>query len=67
MLHPSSQVQGYCEYMLDFIPGLADQPDPISGVAFLHNATAHGVEPLWECPTARYGWMITGDRRSGAA
>jgi hypothetical protein len=64
VLHPSSQVQGYCEYMLDFIPGLADQPDPISGVAFLHNATAHGIEPLWELPTPRYGRMITGDRRS---
>ncbi len=64
VLHPSSQVQGYCEYMLDFIPGLADQPDPISGVAFLHNATAHGVEPLWDLPQPRYGRMVTGDRRA---
>jgi DUF2075 family protein len=64
VLHPSSQVQGYCEYMLDFIPGLADQPDPISGIAFLHNATAHGVEPLWDLPQPRYGRMVTGDRRA---
>ena len=64
VLHPSSQVQGYCEYMLDFIPGLADQRDPIAGVAFLHNATAHGLEPLWELPTPRFGRMITGDRRA---
>lgn len=64
VLHPSSQVQGYCEYMLDFIPGLADQPDPIAGVAYLHNATAFGVEPLWELPPQQYGRMITGDRRT---
>jgi hypothetical protein len=64
VLHPSSQVQGYCEYMLDFIPGLADQSDPIAGVAFLHNATAFGVEPLWELAPQRFGRMITGDRRT---
>ena len=64
VLHPVSQVQGYCEYMVDFIPGLADQSDPIRGVAFLHNATAQGVGPLWELEESPLGRMITGDRRT---
>jgi uncharacterized protein len=64
VLHPASQVQGYCDYMLDFIPGLADQADPLAGVAFLHNATAHGVRDLWGFEQPRFGRMITGDRRT---
>ncbi|MGN6687728.1 MAG: DNA/RNA helicase domain-containing protein [Actinomycetales bacterium] len=64
VLHPVSQVQGYCEYMLDFIPGLADQRDPVRGLAFLHNATAATVGPLWELEPTKLGRMVTGDRRA---
>ncbi len=64
VLHPVSQVQGYCEYMLDFIPGLADQADPLRGVAHLHNASAQGVDDLWELGDSPLGRLITGDRRA---
>ncbi|MGN6330721.1 MAG: DNA/RNA helicase domain-containing protein [Motilibacteraceae bacterium] len=64
VLHPMSQVEGYCEYLLDFIPGLAAQRDAVRGVAFLHNATAFGVAPLWERGPSRFGPLITGDRRA---
>ena len=63
-LHPSSQVHRYCEYLIDFTPGLSDQADPVAGVAFLHNATAHGVEDLWEMDAPRFGRLVTGDRKN---
>ncbi len=64
VLHPVSQVTGYCEYLLDFVPGLANQADPLRGIAYLHNATAHGVEPLRELGETRFGSLFTGDRKT---
>lgn len=37
-LHPVAQVRGYCEYLADFTKSLADQPDALAGIAYLHNA-----------------------------
>jgi hypothetical protein len=45
-LHPSLQVAGYVDYMRDFVAVLADRPAAIAGVAYLHNATDHGVGEL---------------------
>jgi uncharacterized protein len=45
-LHPLEQVRRYCEYLVDFMPVLQDDDHAISGVAYLHNATEHGVAGL---------------------
>lgn len=42
-LHPRTQVQGYCDYLSDFATVLADQPDPVAGIAYLHNVTDPGA------------------------
>lgn len=39
-LHPSKQVRGYCEYLVDFTRSLEGQGDLVSGVAYLHNVTS---------------------------
>jgi hypothetical protein len=62
-LHPVEQVRGYCEYILDFLPGLHGNADAVSGVAYLHNATEHSVAPLRLLPESGYGRMFTGQRR----
>ncbi|MGW5146385.1 DNA/RNA helicase domain-containing protein [Rhodococcus koreensis] len=42
-LHPVAQVKAYCEYLADFARTLADQPDALAGIAYLHNATDPGA------------------------
>jgi uncharacterized protein len=63
-LHPVDQVRGYCEYLLDFLPALGSDADSISGVAYLHNATEHGIAPLRHFPESRQAQMFTGERRA---
>ena len=53
-LHPSLQVAGYADYMRDFVSVLAERPDAIAGVAYLHNATDHGVGELRDMPCLLY-------------
>ena len=43
VLHASLQVAGYASYLTDFVTVLADQPDPIASVAYLHNATDRSI------------------------
>ena len=38
-LHPVIQVRGYCGYLVDFARVLADRPDSVAGMAYLHNAS----------------------------
>ncbi|MEE6272679.1 ATP-binding protein, partial [Georgenia sp. MJ206] len=38
-LHPGLQVEGYVDYLRDFVPALGEHPDLVAGVAYLHNAT----------------------------
>ena len=64
ILHPSAQVAGYCEYLVDFTPALSEADAHVSGIAYLHNATDHSVMSLREYPTSLNAQMITGDRRS---
>ncbi|GAA4148231.1 DUF2075 domain-containing protein [Actinomadura keratinilytica] len=47
-LHPSLQAQGYCDYLLDFLPGLADRSDAVHAVAYLHNAARNDVLDLYD-------------------
>jgi hypothetical protein len=62
-LHPSLQVAGYVDYMRDFVAVLADRPAAIAGVAYLHNATDHGVGELRDMPATQEARLFTGQRR----
>lgn len=62
-LHPSLQVAGYADYMRDFVSVLGERPDAIAGVAYLHNATDHGVGELRDMPAAQEARLFTGQRR----
>ena len=62
-LHPGAQVSRYCEYLLDFTRALHELKDPITGVAYLHNATDAGVSDLEARPQDRYSRLFTGQRR----
>jgi hypothetical protein len=63
VLHPLDQVHGYCEYLQDYNAALADAPDSLAGIAYLHNATDLGVTDLLvrRRPGVR---LFTGQRRS---
>jgi hypothetical protein len=63
VLHPSAQVAGYCEYLVDFTPALSHADAHVSGIAYLHNATDHSVMSLRDYPSSPTAQMITGDRR----
>ena len=64
VLHASLQVAGYASYLTDFVTVLADQPDPIASVAYLHNATDRSIADLWTVPAAAEARMFTGQRRA---
>jgi hypothetical protein len=61
--HPALQVRDYCDYLLDFTAALEDAPDSVAGVAYLHNATDHGVADLFALPGNQRGRIFTGQRR----
>ena len=59
-LHPVIQVRGYCEYLLDFARVLADQPDALAGMAYLHNASDPAlVKDLLAVPVSTTGRLFT--------
>jgi hypothetical protein len=63
VLHPVDQVRGYCEYLVDFTPLLADGHAGVHGIAYLHNTTAEG----WKLRNYRvdaYGRLYTRDERA---
>jgi hypothetical protein len=62
-LHPVEQVRGYCEYLRDFVPALAEHEDLVAGVAYLHNATEMGVASLRQLAESGDGRLFTGERR----
>ncbi|GAA4081321.1 DUF2075 domain-containing protein [Actinomadura miaoliensis] len=47
-LHPSLQARGYSDYLLDFLPALADRSDAVHAVAYLHNAARDDVLDLYD-------------------
>jgi hypothetical protein len=62
VLHPVEQVRGYCEYLVDFTPFLADGHAGVYGIAYLHNTTSEG----WKLRNYRvdeYGRLYTRDER----
>lgn len=65
-LHPSLQVDGYVQYLEDFVPALG--PDSVArgtidGLAYLHNASEASVADLLASEPARARRLFTGDRR----
>ncbi|MGJ5751935.1 hypothetical protein FB563_7546 [Streptomyces puniciscabiei] len=63
VLNPIEQVRRYCEYLVNFNGAVAEHPDRVSGVAYLHNATEFGVGGLRAIELDQRGQMFTGDRR----
>ncbi len=62
VLHPVDQVRGYCEYLVDFTPFLADGHAGVYGIAYLHNATAEGWK-LRKYRVDAHGRLYTRDER----
>jgi uncharacterized protein len=63
-LHPVEQVRRYCTHLTDFAASLGGEPDQVSGVAYLHNATDLDVDDLWQIKPGDHGQMFTGQRRA---
>lgn len=64
-LHPVVQVQGYCDYLTDFARALSDEPDPVAGIAYLHNATdPSAVADLRLLPPTTRGRLFTASDRA---
>ncbi|MGJ7440000.1 DNA/RNA helicase domain-containing protein [Aquipuribacter sp. MA13-6] len=62
--HPVRQVAGYVDYLTDYLTVLADQPDALVGVAYLHNATDPlKVADLHRTPGSSRGRLFTGADR----
>jgi uncharacterized protein len=61
--HPLDQVNGYRDYLLGFTPALHDNAEAVSGAAYLHNATEHGVAALRRVEETAHARMFTGERR----
>ena len=60
-LHPVLQVRGYCEYIASFVRVVADQPDALAGMAFLHNAVNPAeTKDLLAVPVSTTGRLFTG-------
>ncbi|SDO24035.1 hypothetical protein SAMN04487981_109200 [Streptomyces sp. cf386] len=65
VLNPIEQVRRYCEYLVHFNGAVADHPERVGGVAFLHNATEFDVGALREIESDQWGQLFAGDTRGG--
>ncbi|WP_330281724.1 DUF2075 domain-containing protein [Streptomyces sp. NBC_00588] len=65
VLNPIEQVRRYCEYLVNFNGAVADHPERVGGVAFLHNATEFDVGALREIESGEWGQLFAGDSRGG--
>ncbi|QLY33494.1 DUF2075 domain-containing protein [Nocardia huaxiensis] len=63
-LHPVEQVRRYCEYLVDSTPALADRPEVVHGIAYLHNARSRIVAALDQYEPTPFGLMFTMDDRA---
>jgi hypothetical protein len=61
--HPLLQVQGYCDYISDFVASLRGNDSAVRGVAYLHNAVDLDVEDLFELSTSERTRLFTKSRR----
>ncbi|MET9629459.1 DUF2075 domain-containing protein [Lentzea sp. NPDC006480] len=63
VLHPLEQVRRYCEYLVDSTPALAEQPDAVHGVAYLHNARKVGPWNITRYGVDEFGELYTLDNK----
>jgi hypothetical protein len=61
--HPLLQVQGYCDYICDFVASLRGNDSAVHGVAYLHNAVDLDVEDLFDLATTDRTRLFTKSRR----
>jgi hypothetical protein len=61
--HPLLQVQGYCDYICDFVAALRGNDSAVRGVAYLHNAVDLDVEDLFDLATTERTRLFTKSRR----
>jgi len=61
--HPLLQVQGYCDYIADFVASLRGDNNAVRGVAYLHNAADLDVDGLFEFATTERTRLFTKSRR----
>lgn len=61
--HPLLQVQGYCEYIADYVAALRGNDDAVRGVAYLHNAADIDVDDLFELAATERTRLFTQSRR----
>jgi hypothetical protein len=61
--HPLLQVQGYCEYICDFVASLHGNESAVRGVAYLHNAVDLDVEDLFDLAATEQTRLFTKSRR----
>lgn len=62
-LHPATQVAGYREYLLDFLPGLESDAESVVATAYLHNATEHSIADLRMTAASEHVRLFTGQRK----
>jgi ATP:corrinoid adenosyltransferase len=63
VLNPIEQVRRYCEYLVNFNGAVAEHPERVHGVAYLHNATEFGVSGLRAVENNERGQLFTAERR----
>ncbi len=61
--HPLLQVQGYCDYICDFVASLRGSESAVRGVAYLHNAVDLDVEDLFDLAATERTRLFTKSRR----
>ncbi len=61
--HPLLQVQGYCDYICDFVASLRGDDSAVRGVAYLHNAVDLDVEDLFDLSMTERTRLFTKSRR----
>ena len=61
--HRLLQVQGYCDYVADFVASLDGNKNAVRGVAYLHNAADLDVDDLFEFATTDRTRLFTKSRR----
>jgi Uncharacterized conserved protein (DUF2075) len=63
LTHPLLQVQGYCDYICDFVASLQGNDSAVRGVAYLHNAVDLDVEDLFDLAATERTRLFTKSRR----
>lgn len=63
VLNPIEQVRRYCEYLVNFNGAVAEHPERVNGVAYLHNATEFGASGLRQIEIDDRGQLFTAERR----